>query len=471
MNKELFNKEISEIDIPRFEVFSAINKGIEKGRKEKSSKRKSKSYMFGAFSAAAASVFLASGFIFAPMTNVFAAMPLIGSIYEKYSLQIGNTLQQNNLVTKLNKKATSNGIDITLTSAYYDGNVIGVTFKAQGNKLSLERSGLEGPESGYDFHLFNGNEKEQWPASMTSLVKTNDGYIASMEFYNPEANLPKTFKLPLTFTAITGVEGSWKFDVPVEQLPINTIPFQAESSFKSGGYSLKMESVIEGKATTLLKYKTTFPLNAKDDEIEITVIDNEGNRLSKSHSDLLSSEQNNVVFEKNIRELFTSKLNSNAEYLTVQPVIRRNEKDTIISLENGTPTIIESRRFPYKMIVNKIKQSGNKLFVDYYLESINTMAIRKDIIQNFAESINLIKSNEISKDKNGNLDIEQMQKNKLSNNKVKVIDDGTLHFQSTFIVDGPEEFDYKDCSMVIPFGTLSLNDPIKMDPIKMELNN
>ena len=44
MNKELFNKEINEIEVPSFEVFSAINKGLEKGRMVKShKKRKAKS--------------------------------------------------------------------------------------------------------------------------------------------------------------------------------------------------------------------------------------------------------------------------------------------------------------------------------------------------------------------------------------------------------------------------------------------
>jgi hypothetical protein len=218
----------------------------------------------GTISSVAAAAFLASGLIFAPITNVIAAVPLIGSIYEKFSLQIGKELLESNLITQLNKEATSNGVNITITSAYYDGNVIGITFKAQGEKLSFDKQGNKGPESGYSFHLFDGNEQKQWSASMTQLEKTEDEYVAAIEFYNPKANSPKNYTLPITFSHIAGVNGIWKFDIPVKQIPSETIDKQAKSILNNDkDYSLQMESIIKGKATTLLNVQNNISIGGE----------------------------------------------------------------------------------------------------------------------------------------------------------------------------------------------------------------
>lgn len=297
MNKEQLHKKMSEIDFPRDEVFAAIKGGIAKGRNAKKPRRKLTLKKVGLVSTVAASAFLASGLIFAPVSNVLAAVPLVGSLYEKFGLQIGYELLESDLITQLNQQATSNGVDITVTSAYYDGNVIGITFTAKGERVSLDAIGDKGPETGYNFHLFDGKEKNQWAGSMTQLTETEDGYAAAMEFYHPSANLPKDYTLPLTFTSVTGTKGIWKFDVPVEQIPSETIVTDAAG--KLGDYSLVMESVVKGKATTFLNYQTTFPLDGAEDEIRISVFDNDENRLSKNHPEVLAAKEKSGFVEKN----------------------------------------------------------------------------------------------------------------------------------------------------------------------------
>ena len=470
MNKERLYKEISEIEFPENEVLNAINGGIEKGKKDKEPKRKSKFKMIGTITSVAASAFLVSGLIFAPMTNVLASVPLIGSIYEKFSLQIGHELLESNLITQLNQEATSNGVDITVTSAYYDGNVIGITFNAEGERVSLDSIGDEGPESGYSFHLFDGVEQNQWSSAMTQLEETGDGYVAAIEFYNPDANLPKDYTLPFTMTSITGVKGNWKFDIPVKQISSETINSDAESKLSGQDYSLKMESVVKGKATTLLNYKATFPLAGEDDELRITVFDNEGNRLSKNHADVLVTEQDAGLVVKEIRELFSSKINEEAKFLTVQPEIIRNEEDTFKSLNQTTPFAVESNRFDYKISINSLKQNGNQLILDYNVLNVDTDAIRKDIIQNFADFIMLIKSEDIQRNENGDLQMGKMLEYRIRSNQTEVMDDGSLHYQSIFNIENLDNFDYRDYSLTVPFGTLSSNEPIEMNPIKVDLN-
>ncbi|SEQ38175.1 protein of unknown function [Virgibacillus subterraneus] len=469
MFKEQFNKEINEINVEKSEIFDAIDKGIEKGRNEKTPNRMSKAKILGTIASVAASTFLASGLVFAPITNVLASVPLIGSIYENFSMQIGSQLSKSGLVTQLNQNATSNNVDITITSAYYDGNIIGITFKAQGDRLSFDNvGGDKGPETGYGFHLFGGDEREQWSSSMTGLEETEDGYVAAMEFENPDANLPKDYNLPLTFTSIAGVKGNWTFNVPVQQIPSETIYTQAEGTHKD--YTLKMESVEKGKATTMLNYNTTFPIAVKNDDIILTVIDNEGNKLSPRHAAVLETEQNGDLVEKETRELFNSKINGKAEYLTIKPEIVQHEEDTVTSLDLTTPFMVESERFDYSIRVNKVEQSGNKLILDYNVQSVDTDTIRKDIVQNFANFIMLIKSNNIYRDENGNLEMEKMLENRIRSNTAKLKDEERLHFKSTYTIENPGQFNIRDYSIMVPFGTLSANDNhIKMDPIKIDL--
>ncbi|MEK5382824.1 DUF4179 domain-containing protein [Niallia sp. FSL W8-0635] len=470
MIKKPIKQEISEIEFPKHEVFHAINKGLKRGRREKRMATKSSSIKkWGIISSIAASAFLTSGLLFAPVTSVLAAVPIVGPIYEKFSMQIGVELLENNLITQLNKEAKSNGINMIITSAYYDGNVIGITFKATGDKISLDKIGDKGPETGYSFHLFNGKEQQQWSASMTALEKMEDGYVAAVEFYNPDANLPEDYTLPLTFTSITGVKGSWRFDIPVKQIPSETITTTGESIFKEDkDYSIHIDSVTKGKATTLLNYKTTFPLTGQNDEIILTVFDNKGTRLTKSHADILSVKQLDNVIVKDTRELFTSKIKESATALIIQPEIRQYEEDTVSSLEKTSPFVIESKRFDYQLKVNDIKQSGKLLIIDYTILNVNSKEFRKDIIQNFADFIKLIKNDQIFKDENGELDLNKMLEHQILSNEAKLIDRTNLHFQSIFTIN-TDEFDKNEYSLMVPFGTLSSNKPIKMEPLEIEL--
>nr|GGG75910.1 hypothetical protein GCM10011398_21010 [Virgibacillus oceani] len=470
MNMERFHKEISEIKVPKNEILNAIDKGLEKGFKEKVPKRKSKVKLFSAVALIAVTIFLAAGLIFAPISYALSTIPLLGSIYEKIGLQIGYELLESELITQLNQKATSNDVDITITSAYYDGNIIGVTFNAEGDKVSMDSMGDRGPETGYNFHLFDGDEQNQWSSTMTELKETEDGYIASIEFYNPNANLSKNYTLPLTFTNITGVKGLWKFNVPVEQVPSETIYSEANTELEGQGYSFKMESVVKGKATTILNYKTTIPLVGKKDTIRITVFDNEGNRLSKFHPNVLTTEVNGTSIVKNYQELFSSKISEDAKYLTIQPEIVKSDKEIVNAMDQTLPFIVESSRFNYSIKVKSIQREGGQLVLDYEIQNINTRSIREDIIQNFADFIMIVKSDNIQRDENGELDMEKMLEYKTRSDQAKLKDEGSLHYQSIFNIKNPEKFNYKDYSIVVPFRTLSANEkPIQMEPIKVEL--
>jgi hypothetical protein len=218
-------------------------------------------------------------------------------------------------------------------------------------------------------------------------------------------------------------------------------------------------------------YKTTFPLVGKNDEINLSVYDDDGNELSKNSADVLSTHESNGVIVKDIRELFISKIKDNTKYLTIRPEIHRYEPDTIISLDKSTPFVVGSNRFDYNIQVNNIKQNGNEIILDYNIQNVNTTVFRKDSIQDFADFIMLIKSEDIQKDENGEPDMNKMVNYMIRSNQAKKINDGTLQFQSKFTIESTNEFTLKDYSLLVPFGNLSHRVAIKMEPIKIDLKN
>ncbi|RAZ81270.1 DUF4179 domain-containing protein [Planococcus halotolerans] len=468
MDEKQFEKEISRIEVPQFEVFQAIDKGIKNGRKAKRASKRFNVKTIGAVTSVAASAFLVSGLIFAPVSNVLAAVPVIGSFYEKFGLQIGAELEESGLITQLNQAASSNGVDVTVTSAYYDGNVMGITFVAEGDGMAMDPSKDVGPESGYSFHLFDGDEQNQWAAGMTQLEETEEGYAAAMEFYNPEADLPADFNLPLTFNSIGGVEGKWKFDIPLQQISAETILTNAESQLEGTAYSLHMESIVKGKATTMLNYETNLPLDGAGDEIRLTVFDDLGNRLSKSHANVLSESQSGDGIQQDVRELFSSKIDDEAKYLLVQPEVVRHEDETIHTLDGlSAPFTVESERFDHSLLVNSVEQEGNQVIIDYTIQDLEEDALREELIQNFADFVVLVKSDDVVLDEAGERDFGKLMENRTQGVASKQASDEPHHYQSAFTVD--KDFNLDDYSLMAPFGTLSSNQPIEMAPIKVDL--
>ncbi|MCM3594882.1 DUF4179 domain-containing protein [Metabacillus idriensis] len=447
MDKKWFENQMAEMELPEDEVFAAVSRGIKAGKEQKRKKSRYSVKSAALFSTAAATILLASGFIFSPVTNVLASVPLLGSIYENFSFSIGKELASAELVTELNKKAASNGVSITLTSVYFDGNVVGVTFRAEGD--SLPEKWVEGPNdpaSGYGHYLFDGSESKQWPGSHSGIVKTEDGYLGSMEFYYQGKELPADFTLPLTFESIAGQKGEWKFDVPVWRISNETAAVNAET--KIGDEKLVIHSVTKGKATTLLEYETV--LSDEHDSVSFRVKDGQGNELPLSHGDVIHSEVINGKVHTVQRYLFSAGLSDETEYLMVYPEIERDEPRTLAPVVSP-PFTAESKRFGYELQVDKVTKKDNRVVLDYRIKHVNGADYKQDILQNFADSISLQKGDTF-----------------IYGNNAKLIDPESLHFQSNFNVTA--DVDLNDFSLSIPFGFFSMNgEPVKLPPVKVEL--
>lgn len=327
MDKNGFNKKGND-DLPRTEIMNAIQNGMNEGRKIKrknmlKTRLKVSSWVTGT----AASVVLASGFFFSPINTVLADMPLIGKLYETFHFETGKELAASNLVKAVNEKASSNGVDLTVTSAYYDGNIIGITINAEGEDLSFDGMDRErSPESGY---AFGGEDKDLLPGSRGSLQKTEEGsYVAALEFELKEKELPQDYVLPLHFTQIANKKGNWHFHIPVQQLPVESFKLNASTSSKDRLYTIELTSFSKGKATAMLNY--TFKHPAENQEVNLKVLDDQGNRVSLRNDEVVKVIENKVNIEE-IKELQLGKI-KNTNYLTVYPEVVTLESEERIQL-------------------------------------------------------------------------------------------------------------------------------------------
>ena len=93
-------------------------------------------------SSAAAVLLLGSGFVSPAMQSVLADVPLIGKAYQQFHDYVGQNLVAGQLVTELNEKASSNNLDVTATSVYFDGEQEETTIKYSliDQKLTLDCS-------------------------------------------------------------------------------------------------------------------------------------------------------------------------------------------------------------------------------------------------------------------------------------------------------------------------------------------
>ncbi len=308
--------------------------------------------------------------------------------------------------------------------------------------------------------------------SMSRLKETEDGFIGAIEFYQPDQSIASDFTLPITFTSILGEKGTWRFDVPIEKRPAEKIMVEGETSTKDGSYSLIMNSITKGKATTILDYKTIRPKGGKDDHINIDVFDDEGNRLSgRNIGKTMSIEEKSGKIQVQERSLFTSAIDANDDYLMIYPEVSRDEFDTIHAIQD-TPFEVESNRFGYKIVVNKVFKEDQHFIIDYYIKNVDSESYQKDIFRNFADQIKLIRSEDVISNGDGQDQYEALKEDSLIlGKKGKVINQEELHFQSRFKLNKPEKFTMDDYSLMVPFGIFGMNDSIKMDPVKVDLPN
>ncbi|WP_010676636.1 DUF4179 domain-containing protein [Bacillus timonensis] len=289
MGKDLFN----EMEIPTHELRSAIEKGIERGDKF----RKKRKYIqplkrTSLITSGAAAVLLVSGFIFSPINQVLAQVPIIGGIYENYQMPIGQDLAEEQLITEINETVEDNGVKMSITSIFYDGSYVGLTFKASGENLSDTFGGETGPEPGYAYEMFDGKDESGWGGVMGTLTKQGNDYVGAMILETRNVKNSEELTLPITFTHMAGVFGEWSFNLSVKKLPSREIELNQTLHSSNNDYSLLLRDINIGKTNAILTYEEIETAGVEGENLHFAIVDEQGENLS-----LNSVSNSTIIFE------------------------------------------------------------------------------------------------------------------------------------------------------------------------------
>ena len=292
MRNDLFDG----IEVPKAEVAHAIQQGITKGKNVQNvRKNKSITKKLSIFGSVAAAAVLASGLIIAPIGNVLAQVPFIGDYYQKLQMPIGEEMASEQLITEFNESVTNNGVTMTITSAFYDGHFLGITFKASGENLTGQIGGDNAPESGYTFDLFTqGDDTDGFGGTIAPLVKEGDAYIGAIIFDNDQVK--DLTVLPITFTYITGVFGEWKFNVPIEALPSETLALQQTSTSKDHDYAVHFTDAVINKASVIVNFDIQKQVGLEGEQL----LFRSKVKSKNGYASLRSESGNSIVLEKGI---------------------------------------------------------------------------------------------------------------------------------------------------------------------------
>ncbi|WP_102272081.1 DUF4179 domain-containing protein [Cytobacillus massiliigabonensis] len=454
MEKNSFQKVYEKIEVPQEDVLKAIQNGmIQASFEEPKTKKSTKTAVWS--TAAAAAILVSSSFISPSMSHVMADVPLLGKVYETFNDAIGRSLQSQELITELNKTASSKGIDVTMTNAYYDGAVVGVTFHVKGDVNTNEGGKLVG-----FYEIFDGDGGISDSKELVHMEPEADGYIGHIQLSYPESELPSEATFPLEFKTIGGKEGSWRFDVPIDQLPYETVTIDKESSEEFSDVKIHFDSILFGQASTAINYTATFPKQGKHDQVRLQVYDDKGDELNISMDgiDLKTIEANGYMIVKG-RSIIPQSVKGESKYLEVHPKVAITEQDQFVSLNASTPVEMKAVRQNLAAAIEEITVDDTSVSVDFQVNNGDEMDWNFGFFKDFARNdVNLVK------------ETEKEQYMEPIQHTVKTIDKDELRFRSTFDIRHLDGFHLNNYVIRVNLGSLSANIPVELDKIKIELN-
>ncbi|CAH0345004.1 DUF4179 domain-containing protein [Bacillus sp. CECT 9360] len=434
MDKKEVKSAIDKIVVPKEKIFNAIDKGLKMSGQE--GKTKKKTVLAGsAVAVALLGITVTSGFINPTMNKVLANAPLIGGIFKDFDDSMGVELANQDAVTELNQSLTKNGVTVKLTSAYFDGNVVSITGFVDED---VEKGGNEKGEVSFDmnFENYKGDHDPWLRGRSNNIKKVEDGYNFQWKMEYPYKSIKENFTLPITIHNINGIKGEWNFDIPIQQEKNRTLVINQEQGYPEDEVKVRIKEILTAKTSSSLIYETVEKY--KGDDIDIKVVDNKGKMYTFGNPTIIEESKQEDGYHSTVRREMT-KLNSDITSLTFYPSLSAADPK-VQQLLNIKSFTLKSTRFNLGLQVNDVTQKGGKLAIDYQLTGLP-----KNLSKGKLETINhnleylfwLVDKEYLTK-----IDPENPWPPKnhgIPFNKVKMIDKATLHFQSTFDLNGEEK--------------------------------
>lgn len=316
MKKKSFQKVYEKIEVPKDDVLDAIRAGKERTNQGVAKNKKSTRKILWPI-VAAATIFISSSFISPSLSHVMAEMPLLGNVYTAFNDAVGRNLQTQDLITELNEASSYKGVDVSITSTYYDGAVIGVTFSVKGNLRTEEDGRVQG-----FYEIFDGKGGISDSKELIYMEPSENGYTGHIQLSYPKTELPSETTFPFEFKRIGGKEGSWRFDVPINRLPYETVNVDKGTKEENAEINVHFDSIIAGKASTAINYTAIFPIEGKHNQVRLEAYDDQGKEIhiSTDGIDLETSTKNDRIIVKG-RSIIPQSIKGKTNYIKIHPKV------------------------------------------------------------------------------------------------------------------------------------------------------
>ncbi|CAH0344640.1 DUF4179 domain-containing protein [Bacillus sp. CECT 9360] len=403
----------------------------------------------------AATIFISSSFISPTISSVMADVPLLGKIYLSFNDLVGRNLESQKLITTLNETSTSKGIDVSITSAYYDGAIIGVTFNVKGD-LKTEKNG-----NVFGFYeIFDGKEGISDSKEVVYMKPSKNGFVGHIQLSYPKTELPSNTTFPLEFKMVGDKKGSWRFDVPISQLPYETETIDKQIIQENAGVKVKFDSIIVGKASTAINYTATFLIEGKQDQVRLEAYDDTSNEINISQDgiDLETTKEKDKIIVKG-RSIIPESLKGKTSYIEVHPKVALSQPDQFVSLNQPTPIEIKANRQRLSVEVENITVKDKSVTVDFQVNNGDKRNWNFMFFKDFARNdITLVKESE-----------KEIYKEPIKHS-VETVKKDDLRFRSTFDISKLDDFSQSKYILRVNMGILSANIPVELEKVKIDIN-
>ncbi|MBT2711639.1 DUF4179 domain-containing protein [Pseudomonas sp. ISL-88] len=198
MEKHQMKQLYQDIDVPKQELKKAIQSAASRAGKEGAAKRRWGRKLTNGLAVAAALflLYLSSGLFIPSVNTAMGNIPVAGQIYNLFQDKAGSALFKSNLVTKLNEKAESRGITVTVKSVYYDSGQLVYNFIVDH---------LKSDEDHISFQVDYKDDLNILAEDYDSreLKKLTDGrYGGQLRFFTDSSKLKDGDKFPLVITQL-----------------------------------------------------------------------------------------------------------------------------------------------------------------------------------------------------------------------------------------------------------------------------
>lgn len=328
MDKKFFQIKHSEDPIPEKEIRQAIQIGIRRAAALRQPKQRGsirKKVILSSFLVAA----LILTFIISPVSEALSTVPLIGSVYSYFHDLTGKKLEEKEMTASLNETVSSQGIDVTVTEAYFDGGALGISFKITGE---VEKDALGTYSSIYE--IFHTDQNISETIEMASLKETEEGLMGHITQPYPYNDPAETITVPLNFTRIGTTEGNWAFQLPFQQLPYQTISLKETRSDEENDLRIDFLSVYLGQATVSVNYTADFTADHQRNQVRLEFYNDQGEALFPTTNGIRldkKTEGNRVLIQG--REMILQPVVEETEYIDVFPKIAIEGEDPNEPLE------------------------------------------------------------------------------------------------------------------------------------------